>query len=135
MVTEAATVAEAVADLLGQPLLLHSELDVDVYRLRRRQPGPDLVARVFGPSVERSTVDAAGRVLSALAGTRFPAERCPTDTPVAPIGDGGTVLVTEYVEPSPAPHSGFVVAWCAALLGRRASRSADDLPGGGGWHR
>lgn len=42
-------------------------------------------------------MDAAARVLDGLAGTGFPAERCPTDSPALPIGDGRHVLVTEYV--------------------------------------
>jgi phosphotransferase family enzyme len=45
------------------------------------------------------------------------------------------VLVTEYVEPSPAPGPGFILAWCTGLLSRLATRSAENLPDGGGWHR
>jgi Ser/Thr protein kinase RdoA (MazF antagonist) len=136
-VNDAATVVDAVAESMRETLLLHSELDVDVYRLCRTESEsePDLVARAFGPSVERAAVDAAARVLQSLADTRFPAERCPTDSPVLALGDGRHVLVTEYVEPSPAPRPGFVLAWCGGLLGRLANRSADDLPAGGGWHR
>ena len=125
----------AVADSMSEALLLHSELDVDVYRLRRSESEPDLVARAFGPNVELRAVDAAARVLQSLADTRFPAERCATDSPVLVLGKGQHVLVTEYVEPSSAPRPGFVAAWCAALLGRLAIRSGADLPSGGGWHR
>lgn len=128
----------AVAELVGQPLSLHSELDVDVYRLhctREGYGGSDLVARVFGPGVERATVDAAAYVLQKLAGTPFPAERCPSADPVLAIGGDRHVLVTEYVEPSPAPGPGFILAWCAGLLSRLATRSAEALPAGGGWHR
>jgi Ser/Thr protein kinase RdoA (MazF antagonist) len=135
VVNDAATVVGAVADSTRETLLLHSELDVDVYRLHRTESDPDLVARAFGPSVERAAVDAAAHVLQSLADTRFPAERCPTDTPVLALGSGRHVLVTEYVEPSPAPRPGFVLAWCAGLLGRLANRSGADLPSGGGWHR
>jgi Ser/Thr protein kinase RdoA (MazF antagonist) len=135
VVTGAATVVEAVSEVLRQQLFLRGELDVDVYRLHRSETEPDLVARVFGPAVERMTVETAARVLQGLAGTPFPAERCPTDPAVLGIGDGRHVLLTEYVEPSPAASPGFVLAWCAALLGRLATRSGDSLPAGGGWHR
>ena len=101
VVSDPATIVAAVAESMGQTLLLHSELDVDVYRLRRSESEPDLVARAFGPNVERAAVDAAAQVLQNLADTRFPAERCPTDTPVLALGNGRHVLVTEYVEPSP----------------------------------
>ena len=130
-----ATVVDAVAAAVGQPLSLHGELDVDVYRLRRTETGPDVVVRAFGPAVHRMTVDAAGRVLQGLAGTRSPAERCPIDTPVLPIGQCRHLLVTEYVEPTPATSPGFVLAWCAGLLAHLAKRSGDDLPPSGGWHR
>ena len=137
----------AVAESVGRPLWLHSELDIDVYRLASAElsgpdsygagpppDGPDLVARVFGPEVERDVVGAAAHVLEKLAGTRFPAERCPPH-PVLAIGEDRHVLITEYVEPSPAPGPGFVLAWCAGLLGRLAARPATALPAGGGWHR
>jgi Ser/Thr protein kinase RdoA (MazF antagonist) len=132
---DGATVVDAVSESLDQQLVLHSELDVDVYRLQRGDGEPDLVVRVFGPGVERATVDAAARVLRGLAGTRFPAERCPTETPVMSIGSGRHLLVTEFVEPSPPPGPGFVLAWCAGLLAHLANRSGADLPDGGGWHR
>jgi Ser/Thr protein kinase RdoA (MazF antagonist) len=137
VVSDAATVAAAVAESLGRALCLHSELDVDVYRLRDTgtDTGTDLVARVFGSGVERAAVEAAARVLHGLAGTRFPAERCASDTPVLSIGAARHLLVTEYVQASPASRPGFVLAWCAGLLGRLATRSGDDLPAGGGWHR
>ena len=135
VVEDSATILDAVAAPMREELHLHSELDIDVYRLHRTQPGPDLVARVFGSDVERAAVDAAARVLQGLADTRFPAERCPMGSAVLPIGSDRHVLVTEYVEPSPAPRPGFVLAWCAALVGHLAIRPADDLPAGGGWHR
>ncbi len=138
VIEDITNVVTVVADSMGQPLSLHSELDVDVYRLHRidaGSDGPDLVARVFGPSVERAIVDAAAHVLQRLAGTRFPAERCPSTDPVLALGDDRHVLVTEYVEPSPAPGPGFVLAWCAGLLSRLAARSGEDMPAGGGWHR
>ena len=134
-VNDVTTMVAAVADSMSEALVLHSELDVDVYRLRRSEAEPDLVVRAFGPNVERQTVDSAARVLQSLANTRFPAERCATDRPVVVLDEGQHVLVTEYVEPSPDPRPGFILAWCAALLGRLATRSADDLPSGGGWHR
>jgi pimeloyl-ACP methyl ester carboxylesterase len=135
VVQDAATVVHAVAESLGQPLSLDSVLDVDVYRLRPTDGGPDLVARAFGAGVEAATVNAAARVLTRLAGTPFPAERCASDSPVLPLGGGRHLLVTEYVEPAPAPSPGFILAWCAGLLARLATRSARDLPSGGGWHR
>jgi hypothetical protein len=135
VIEDAATVVSAVAESMDEPLSLHSELEVDVYRLHGSDHGPDLVARVFGPGVERATVHAAAHVLQALAGTRFPAERCPIADPVLAPGDDRHVLVTEYVEPSAAPRPGFVLAWCVGLLSRLAVRSAENLPAGGGWHR
>ena len=73
---DATTVVTGVAESMGQPLSLHSELDVDVYRLHRVDAGsdrPDLVARVFGPSVERTIVDtAAAHVLQRLAPGSLP---------------------------------------------------------------
>ncbi|MFZ0668534.1 MAG: hypothetical protein WAM97_22485 [Acidimicrobiales bacterium] len=138
VIEDAETVVTAVAESTGQALSLHSELDVDVYRLHHLDAGgggPDLVARVFGPSVERAIVDAAAHVLQRLAGTRFPAERCLSADPVLALGDDRHVLVTEYVEPSPAPGPGFVLAWCAGLLSRLAARSGEGMPAGGGWHR
>jgi Ser/Thr protein kinase RdoA (MazF antagonist) len=135
VMNDPAMVVGAVAEAMGETLFLHSELDLDVYRLRRTDSEPTLVARAFGPDVERARVDAAARVLQSLADTRFPAERCATDVPVLALGDGRHVLVTEYIEPSPAPRPGFVLAWCAGLLGRLANRSGDELPAGGGWHR
>ena len=130
VIEDAATVVSVVAESIGQPLSLHSELDVDVYRLYPSDAGPDgpdLVARVFGPGVERAMVDTAAHVLQRLAGTRFPAERCTSDDPVLALGEDRHVLVTEYVEPSPAPGPGFVLAWCAGLLGRLAIRPARRL--------
>jgi hypothetical protein len=137
VIEDASTVVSAVAESVGQPLSFHSELDVDVYRLHGTGDGPgsDLVARVFGPDVARATVDAAAHVLQKLAATRFPAERCPSTDPVLGLGGDRHVLVTEYVEPSPAPGPGFILAWCTGLLSRLATRSGEDLPAGGGWHR
>jgi Ser/Thr protein kinase RdoA (MazF antagonist) len=132
---ETASLVDAVAESLGESLFLDSELDVDVYRVRRANGGPDLVVRAFGASVERAVLDAAAQVLLALDGTRFPAERCAGGTPVVPIGNGRHLLLTEYAHSSPAPRPGFVLFWCAALLGRLANRAAADLPAGGGWHR
>jgi hypothetical protein len=135
VVPDAETVVDALAQSLRQPLSLISELDVDVYRLRRGDAEPDLVVRDFGPDVDGATVDAAARVLAALASTPFPAERCVGNAPVLPLGAGRHLLVTEYVEPTPPPGPGFLLAWCAALLGRLATRPGADLPPGGGWHR
>lgn len=128
-------VVAAVSASLGQPLTLDRVLDVDVCRICAADGGSDLVVRAFGPTVEGAAVHAAARVLGALAGTAFPAERCAGDTPVLPLAGGRHLLVTEYVEPAPAPGPGFVLAWCAGLLARLATRSGTDLPAGGGWHR
>lgn len=138
VVDDVADVVGAVAESLGQAVSLGGELDVDVYRLHRdgSEPDrPDVVARVFGADVERAVLDAAANVLQRLAGTQFPAERCASADPVLPIGGGRHLLVTEYVEASPAAHPAFVLAWCVGLLSRLASRPGDDLPAGGGWHR
>ncbi len=48
VVKDAATVVHAVAESLCQPLSLHSVLDVDVYRLRPADGGPDLVDQIRG---------------------------------------------------------------------------------------
>ncbi len=135
VVDDVATIVDAVSHSLGHELSLHSELAVDVYRVHRAGAEPDLVVRAFGPLVERDSVDAAAHVLYRLAGTRFPAERCPTDQPVLPIGDGRHLLVTEFIDRSPAPSRGFALAWCAGLLARLTMQSGADLPPGGGWHR
>jgi hypothetical protein len=138
VIEDPAAVVSAVAESMGQPLSLHSELDVDVYRLHPSgagTDGPDIVARVFGPGVERAMVDTAAHVLQRLAGTRFPAETCASEAPVLALREDRHVLVTEYIEPSPAPGPGFVLAWCAGLLGRLAGRAGNELPAGGGWHR
>jgi hypothetical protein len=123
VVKDAATVVHAVAESLCQPLSSGSVLDVDVYRLLPGDGGPDLVARAFGAGVEAATVNAAARVLTGLAGTPFPAERCASGSPVLPLGGGRHLLVTEYAEPAPAPGPGFILAWCAGLLARLATRS------------
>lgn len=130
-----AVLVDAVAESLDQPLVLHGDLDVDVYRLERSGDEPDLVARVFGPVVGREMVDAVATVLQRLAETPFPAERCVSDDPVLAIGNSRHVLVTEYVPPTPPPHAAFMFAWCTGLLARLANRPGDDLPAGGGWHR
>jgi Ser/Thr protein kinase RdoA (MazF antagonist) len=138
VIEDASTVLSVVSGLVGRRLSLHSELDIDVYRLHSSGQGPDaldLVARAFGPDVERATVDTAALVLQKLAETRFPAEQCPCPNPVLALGSGRHLLVTEYVEPSPARSPGFILAWCAALLGRLATKSAESSPPGGGWHR
>jgi enterochelin esterase-like enzyme len=135
VVKDAATVVHAVSESLCQSLSLDSVLDVDVYRLRPADGGPDIVARAFGAGVEAATVNAAARVLTRLAGTPFPAERCASESPVLSLGGGRHLLVTEYVESAPAPGPGFLLAWCAGLLGRLATRSVPGLPPGGGWHR
>ena len=132
---EATAVADAVSTATGEPLLSCTELDVDVYRLHRPAGKVDLVARAFGPGVERFALDATTHVLQELAPTRFPAERCATSSPVLALGGGRHLLVTEYVEPSPAPSAGFVLAWCAGLLARLAQHPGTELPPGGGWHR
>ena len=135
VVKDAATVVHAVAGSLRQPLSSGSVLDLDVYRLHPADGGPGLVARAFGAGAEAATVNAAARVLTGLAGTPFPAGRCASDCPVLPPGSGRHLLVTGYAEPAPAPGPGFIPAWCAGLPARLATRSAPDLPSGGGWHR
>ncbi len=135
VVEDVATIVDAVAEAMEIPLALHSELDIDVYRLRPKTDRSDLVVRALGPAVAQPTVDAAARVLHGLADTPFPAEHCATDNPVLSLGEGRHLLLTEYVQPSAPPSPGFVLAWCAGLLGRLASRSGDELPAGGGWHR
>lgn len=138
VISDPNSLIDAVTRASGVPVGIHSELDFDVYRVRHDGPGPDWVVRCFDDSVGRAAVDSAAQVLATLEGTRFPAERCPLDAPVITLSEDGNqrhLLVTEYVEARPAPKPGFVLAWCAALLGGLATRSAADLPPGGGWHR
>jgi hypothetical protein len=52
----------------------------------------------------------------------------PPDPPEAIVfaGDGQFISQwgeAEYVEPTPAPGPGFILAWCAGLLARLATRS------------
>ena len=139
VVAEPGEVVETVARSLGRPMSLVGQLDVDVYRMRRgpaeHDPEPDLVVRAFGPGVAEQTVAAAAHVLEALVSTPFPAERCAGSPPVLPLGSGRHLLLTEFVELIPPPNPDFLLAWCAALLGRLATRAGTDLPQGGGWHR
>lgn len=109
-------IVDVVSQALGEHVSLHSELDVDVYRLHPDSSPADLVVRAFDDTVSRVALDATVGVLERLAKTPFPAERCPTTPPILPAGRGRHLLVTEYVEPSPAPSRGFLVAWCAGLL-------------------
>jgi Ser/Thr protein kinase RdoA (MazF antagonist) len=135
VVPDVAFVVKTVEGALGEPVSLHGELDVDVYRVRRATKPSDLVVRVFGEDVGREALDTTVGVLARLEDTPFPAERCSTPTPVVPAGQGRHLLVTEYVEPVPAPSRGFVLAWCAGLLGRLGAHAGQSLPPGGGWHR
>ena len=86
---DVADVVDALAESLRRPMSLVGELDLEVYWLRCGDTTPDLVVRAFGPSVAESTVEAAARVLTQLAGTRFPAERA-ADSPVLPVGRRAT---------------------------------------------
>ena len=135
VVNNPAAVVGAVAESTGEVLLLHSELDVDVYRLRRSDPESDLVARAFGPDVERATVDTAARVLQKLAGTRFPAERCPSEDSGAGARGRPTCARHRVHRAVTGSPPGLRIGLVRGLLGRLANRSADDLPPGGGWHR
>ena len=135
IVDDPAIIADAATRALGEPLVPIGDLDLDVLRLRRTAGGGDVVARSFGPAVPRESVMAVVKVLADLADTRFPAERCASRSPLVTIDGGTHVLLTDYVEPSPEPRPGYLLAWCAALLGRLAKRPGDGLPPGGGWHR
>lgn len=135
VLADAAEIVDAVTRSLGRRLSLVGELDVDVYRFREDGGEPDLVVRAFGPGVDAATLDAAADVLTRLATTPFPAERCAGDSAVLPLGAGRHLFVTEYVEATPPPSPGFILAWCAALLGRLATRPGEHVPPGGGWHR
>jgi Ser/Thr protein kinase RdoA (MazF antagonist) len=129
---------DAVSNGSGVQVRIHRELDLDVYRVGHDGPGPDWVVRCFDDTVGRAAVDTAAQVLAALQATPFPAERCPLETPVITFLEDGSqrhLMVTEYVEARPAPKPGFVLAWCGGLLGRLATRSVEELPPGGGWHR
>lgn len=131
-------IVDAVDDAYGAGARLHGVLDVDVYRLRHGLPGPDWVVRVFDDTVAGAAVETVAAVLARLDGAGFPAERCPVEEPVLSISPGGRerrLLTTEYVEARPAPKRGFLLAWCAGLLGRLATKTGETLPAGGGWHR
>jgi Ser/Thr protein kinase RdoA (MazF antagonist) len=138
VVADPEEIVAVVAAASGEQVALRDELDVDVYRMRRRESGPDWVVRVVDDHVGRAALDTAAAVLAGLDPTSFPAERCVDVGPVLTFGDAGAqrhLLLTEYVEPSAAPKPGFALAWCAGLLGHLAKRSGNALPPGGGWHR
>jgi hypothetical protein len=138
LVADPGEIVDAVAAASGASLSFRDELDVDVYRLQRRGTGPDLVVRVVDDRVGLAALETAAAVLANLGETRFPAERCADVAPVVSFGAPAArrhVLVTEYVESSAAPKPGFVLAWCAGLLGHLAARPGAGLPAGGGWHR
>lgn len=62
-----------------------------------RSDGPDWVARVFPSGRPVSQTEDDAEVLRFLEAHDFPAERCAHPEPVSSF-DGGSVLVTEYVE-------------------------------------
>jgi Ser/Thr protein kinase RdoA (MazF antagonist) len=122
----------------GAGVRIHSELDVDVYRVQHDGPGPDWVVRAVNDEVGRAALDTTAHVLAALDRTGFPAERCALENPVITFTEDGNprhLLVTEHIEMRPASKPGFVLAWCVGLLARLATRPGQDLPPGGGWHR
>lgn len=129
---------DALSGASGTEARIHSELDVDVYRVQHDGPGPDWVVRAFDDAVGRAPLETTAQVLTALGGTTFPAERCALTDPVITFLEDGSrrhLLVTEHVEARPAPRPGFVLAWCTGLLAGLAGKSGEDLPPGGGWHR
>lgn len=129
---------DALGGASGVQARIHSHLDVDVYRVEHDGPGPDWVVRAFDDAVGRPALESTARVLAAFGETPFPAERCVGEHPVITFSEDGSarhLLVTEHVEARPAPRPGFVLAWCAALLARLATRPGETLPPGGGWHR
>jgi len=138
VISDPKVIVDAVAEASGVAVRHHRDLDFDVYRLTHDGPGPDWVVRAFDDTVGRTQVETAARVLASLEPTPFPAERCALEDPVITFTENGSqrhLLVTEYVEARPAPKPGFVLAWCAALLGGLTRRAGEDLPPGGGWHR
>lgn len=137
VIADPRVVADTVSAATGAAIDDVESLDVDVFRLRR-DPGSDWVVRVVDDRVGRTPLETAAGVLTALADTKFPAERCAGRQPVLTVDTADTIahlLVTDYVDPGPEPKPGFVLAWCAGLLARLATRTAENLPAGGGWHR
>lgn len=109
-----------------------TELDAGVYRVARAD-GPDWVARVFPAARPVAAAEGDARVLQALAGGGFPAERCAAESPVSSL-DGQPVLVTEFVAGERSRGNGRTYAILGALLGRLHARGGEGLPPGGGWH-
>jgi Ser/Thr protein kinase RdoA (MazF antagonist) len=93
---------------------------------------------VVDDAVGRPALETVAGVLASLAPTRFSAEQCvdgPAVVTFALAGSPRHLLITEYVEPNPAPKPGFTLAWCAGLLGHLTLRSGQALALGGGWAR
>ena len=80
-----------------------TELDLGVYRVGLLD-GPDWVARVFAADRPLAAAEVTPRCSGALEQQEFPAERCAAQEPV-PAHEGQGVLVTQYVEGTPADGS------------------------------
>jgi Ser/Thr protein kinase RdoA (MazF antagonist) len=114
-----------------------SPLDQGVHRVDV-DGAPAWVARVFPPGRPREAVAGDAEILRRLGKVEFPAERCAVPDPVSDLEDGGTVLVTSFVEGERA-RDGRTYAFLGALLGRLHAATGAARPGplsrpGGAWH-
>ncbi len=109
-----------------------TELDLGVYRVGRRD-GPDWVARVFAADRPLAAAEGDAALLRRLEQQEFPAERCAAQEPVS-AHEGQGVLVTQYVEGTPADGSRRTFGRLGGLLGRLHALPSDHVHDGGGWH-
>jgi methyltransferase (TIGR00027 family) len=109
-----------------------TELDLGVYRVGRRD-GPDWVARVFAADRPVAAAEGDAALLRRLEQQEFPAERCAAQEPVS-VHEGQGVLVTRYVEGTPADGSRRTFGRLGGLLGRLHLLPGDHARDGGGWH-
>ena len=138
VVEDAAAVVTVVAESEGQALLLHGELDVDVYRLHPLMPRPTYLISWPGYSLRASSGrswtlsrmccndSSAPNSLPSAARVPIPCWRSDTaDTCSSPSTSSRRRLpvVVSYWPGVPA---------CSARL---SARSGARLPAGGGWHR
>ena len=138
VVADPRQIVDALDRAFGTKSELHSHLDVDVYRCRPGRDGPDWVVRAVDDTVGHASLTVVADILDALSQTRFPAERCAVAEPVLTIDTDSApahLLLTEFIDARSAPSQGFVLAWCAGLLAKLATKSGTTLPPGGGWHR
>jgi Ser/Thr protein kinase RdoA (MazF antagonist) len=102
-----------------------------VFRIDRKD-GEPWVARAFPPARSRAGVEGDAAILRFLERQDYPAERLAVDDAVSEF-DGGSVLVTRFVEGSQLPDGAEKFAMLGDLLGRLHALPYDDSarrPGG-----